>query len=307
MARNERSDAVVKIEERQLGATGLSVTFIGLGALEIGRDWGIGEGDARTRPDETGAAAVLNAALDAGVNLIDTASAYHRSEERIGNSIRHRRHEYVLASKCGEHSDEPKTFYDYTYHAIRNSIRRSRDLLQTSSIDVMQIHFGPEPQKVLDDGECVRAMKDAREAGEIKFLGASINGDVLRRCIDSGDFQVVQVGYSLLHREDHDLISRARDKGVGVLIRSCFAGGWLTSRIATMPPEKRPPKAQALLDLCGGDPTRLYALALHFLESHEGISSVLVGTKSVGNLKQAIQLLGEAANEELLARAKSVV
>jgi aryl-alcohol dehydrogenase-like predicted oxidoreductase len=295
-----------QLEQRRLGATGLNVTLIGFGALEIGRDWGIGDGSARARPDEDGAAEVLNAALDAGINLIDTASAYHRSEERIGKSIAHRRHEYILCSKCGEHNDEPNTFYDFSYDAIRNSIRRSRDLLQASAIDVMQIHFGPDPQKVLDDGECVRAMKDAREAGEIKFLGASINGELLSRCIDRGDFQVVQVGYSLLHREDHDLISRARDRGIGVLIRSGFAGGWLTSRIQSVPPEKRPPKAQAMLDLCGADATKLYSLALQFLAKHDGISSILVGTKSAANLKQAMQLIAEPLDDQLLHKCASL-
>ncbi|MGI9077508.1 MAG: aldo/keto reductase, partial [Gemmatimonadaceae bacterium] len=251
---------MANIEQRDLGATGLKVTLLGLGALEIGRDWGIGEGSARARPDESGAAEVLNAALDAGINLIDTASAYHRSEERIGKSIPHRRKEYTLASKCGEHNDEPNTFYDFSYKAIRESIHRSRELLETDVIDIMQIHFGPDPQKVLDDGECVRAMKDAREAGEIKYLGSSTSGDVLKRCIDSGDFQVVQVGYSLLHQDDGELISRARDKGIGVLIRSGFAGGWLTSRLTSAPREKRPPGAQALLDLCNGDTDKLYSL-----------------------------------------------
>ena len=300
-------DTVPTLQRRPLGATGLNVTLVGLGALEIGRDWGIGDGAARERPDEAGAAAVLSSALDLGINLIDTASAYHRSEERIGKFASTRRSEYVLASKCGEHSAEPDTYYDYSYDAIRASIRRSRELLRCDVIDVMQIHFGPEPAKVLDDGDCVRAMKDAREAGEIRFLGASINGDVLARCIDSGDFQVVQVGYSLLHPEDAPLISKARDRGIGVLIRSGFAGGWLTPRILTAPPEKRPPKAQALLEVCDGDATKLYALALHFLARHDGVSSILVGTKSPQNLARAVRLIQTPPDDELLDRAVGVV
>ena len=290
-------------EKRPLGSTGLDVTLVGFGALEIGRDWGIGQGDARRRPDESGAAEVLNAALDLGINLIDTASAYHRSEERIGKLIAHRRGEYVLATKCGEHNDEPGTFYDFSYDAVRSSIRRSRDLLRTQVIDVMQIHFGPEPAKVLDDGECVRAMKDARETGEIRFLGASIGGELLDRCIDGGDIQVVQVGYSLLHQDDGDRIARARDKGIGVLIRSGFAGGWLSPRVRTVPAEQRPPKVQKLLELCGGDADHLYALALHFLARHAGVSSILVGTKSAANLRRATELIERPVDVGLLERA----
>jgi aryl-alcohol dehydrogenase-like predicted oxidoreductase len=101
------------IQQRPLGETGRQVTFIGFGGLEIGRDWGLGDDASRQRPDDVQAGAVLNAALDAGINLIDTASAYHRSEERIGQSIAHRRGEYFLATKCGEHNDEPGTFYDF--------------------------------------------------------------------------------------------------------------------------------------------------------------------------------------------------
>ena len=291
---------------RLLGATGLNVTLVGFGALEIGRDWGIGQGEARRRPDEERAGEVLNAALDLGVNLIDTASAYHRSEERIGRSIAHRRGEYVLASKCGEHNDEPNTFYDFSYDAVRNSIRRSRELLRTDVIDVMQIHFGPEPAKVLDDGETVRAMKDAREAGEVRFLGASIGGELLDRCIDSGDFQVVQVGYSLLRQDDGERIARARDKGVGVLIRSGFAGGWLSPRVLSVSPEQRPPKVQQLLDLCDGDADRLYALALHFMARHDGISSILVGTKSAANLRRAVELIERPVDVGLLERGARV-
>ena len=291
------------LEKRPLGGTGLDVTLIGFGALEIGRDWGIGEAEARRRPDEHGAAEVLNAALDLDINLIDTASAYHRSEERIGKSIPHRRGEYVLASKCGEHNREPDTYYDFSYRAVRESIKRSLELLRTRVIDVMQIHFGPESAKVLDDGETVRAMKDAREAGEVRFLGASIGGELLERCIDSGDFQVVQVRYSLLHPDDARRISRARDRGIGVLIRSGFAGGWLSPRVLAVPRDQRPPKAQALLDLCGGDADRLYALAIHFLARHAGVSSILVGTKSATNLNRAVELSRVAPDEELLDRA----
>jgi aryl-alcohol dehydrogenase-like predicted oxidoreductase len=130
---------------------------------------------------------------------------------------------------------------------------------------------------------------------------------VLDRCIDSGDFQVVQVGYSLLHPEAAPLIRKAHDRGIGVLIRSGFAGGWLTPRILTAPLEKRPPKAQALLDLCDGDAATLYALALHFLARHDGVSSILVGTKSPQNLTTAVRLIQSPPDEELLDRAIAVV
>lgn len=79
------------LEKRRIPRMGMDLTFIGFGALEIGRDWGLGDADEKRRPDDEAAGEVLRAVLDLGINLIDTASAYHRSEERIGRTIAGRR------------------------------------------------------------------------------------------------------------------------------------------------------------------------------------------------------------------------
>lgn len=295
------------IEKRRLGNTGLEVTAVGFGALEIGRDWGLGTGEARHKPAEEDAAALLHTALDLSINLLDSASAYHRSEERIGKFVSTRRSEYVLATKCGEHSREPDTYYDFSYEAIRDSIQRSRRLLQTDVIDLLQIHFGPDPDQVLDDGGCVRAMKEAQTAGHVRWIGASVDGPVLDRCIDSGDFQVVQVGYSLLHQGEQARIHKAHERGIGVLIRSGFAGGWLTEKSLQMAPAERPPLVNALLALCDGDAAKLRALALHFLLCEPAVSSVLVGTKSREHLQRMVSSLDSPVDDVLLARTAALV
>ena len=295
------------IPQRPLGRTGLSTTMIGFGALEIGRDWGIGDARARQRPGEEEAGRTLAEVLDRGVNIIDTASAYHRSEERIGMYAAARRGEYILATKCGEHNSEPSTFYDFSSGAITTSIANSLRLLRTDVIDVLQIHFGPDPAMVLDSGACVRSMKEAREKGQVRFLGASIDGPLLDRCIDSGDFEVVQVGYSLLRQDEGERIRKAHDKGMGVLVRSGFGGGWLTAHATRVRPEERPPAVNALLDLCGGDGEVLSRLAVRFLAAHEGISSILVGSKSSAHVSSAVDALEGPADEDLLARAIRLV
>src|SRR5690348_13028834 len=119
------------LEKRKLGKTGANVTFIGFGALEIGRDWGIGDPSEKTRPEEEEAGKLLNSVLDLGINIIDSARAYHRSEERIGKFVAKRRAEYFLATKCGEHSTEPTTYYDFSYKAVKDSIDLSLKLLNT--------------------------------------------------------------------------------------------------------------------------------------------------------------------------------
>ena len=95
------------------------------------------------------------ACRDLGINVLDTASAYLLSEERIGKAAAARRGEYFLASKCGEYSNyaEQTTAYDFSYEAVSASIDNSLKLLQTDVIDLMQIHFGPDQQKVIDEDD----------------------------------------------------------------------------------------------------------------------------------------------------------
>lgn len=276
------------LEKRPIGRTGLESTFVGFGALEIGRDWGLGDAGERQRPEDAEAGRALHAVLDLGLNLIDTAAAYHRSEERIGAHIAGRRSEYVLATKCGEHSREPDTVYDFSYGAIRRSIDESLAKLGTDVIDLMQIHFGPDPRKVLDDGETVAAMKDARAEGKIRFLGASTGGDIALRCIASGDFDVLQLEYSLTNRGDEGVVRLCGDRGIGVLVRGGLAWGRLTSRVIPHVESlngRDKSSTKALLDLAGGDGRKLTALALQFLHRNRHVSSVLVGTRRAAHVK----------------------
>ncbi len=282
------------LEKRPLGRTGLESTFIGFGALEIGRDWGLGGTGERQRPEDAEAGRVLNSVLDLGLNLIDTAAAYHRSEERIGAHIADRRSEYVLATKCGEHDREPDTFYEFSYRAIRRSIDESLVKLGTDVVDLMQIHFGPDPRKVLDDGETVAAMKDARAEGKIRFLGASTGGDIALRCIASGDFDVLQLECSLTNRRDEGIIRLCGARGIGVLVRGGLACGRLTSRVIPHLEslnERERSLTTALLALVGGDGRSLTALALQFLYRNPHVSSVLAGTKRIEHLQANLDLL----------------
>ncbi|MEV2932966.1 aldo/keto reductase [Paenibacillus larvae] len=297
------------LEKRSIKRLGKEVTFVGFGALEIGRNWGLGSGTEVERPDEAGASEVLNGVLDAGINLIDTASAYHRSEERIGLFVSDRRNEYILASKCGEHNNEPHTYYDFTYKAVKESIDQSLIKLKTDIIDIMQIHFGPDPEEVLNRGETVAAMKDARKEGKIRFLGASIDGGLATRCIRSGDFDVMQMAYSLLDQGNKENIRLAHDKGMGVFIRSGLAAGKLTKRViphlGSDFPEKE--KVKKLLVLVDGDGDRLTELALNFLYNEPGVSSVLAGSKSLSHIKQNLELLARPLDQSLLDRALAIV
>ncbi len=299
------------LEKRYIPKTNHSVSFLGFGALEIGRDWGIGDQDKRRCPSEKTAGVVLDAVLDAGINLIDTASAYHKSEERIGKFISHRRKEYILSTKCGEHNNEPGTYYDFSYGAIRESIDNSLRLLNTDFIDIMFIHFSRdyyESMKVIDKGETLQALNDTRKEGKVRLLGASANGDLARKCILSGDFEVMQMDYNLLDRENEENIELCRERGIGVFARTGLAKGLLTSKAADMMgadfPQKE--KMKKLLRLTGNDYNRLTRLAFHFLYQTKGITSVLVGTKDPLRIGLNMRIIDSEIEQELIEKAMNI-
>jgi aryl-alcohol dehydrogenase-like predicted oxidoreductase len=298
------------LELRRLGRTGAQVTFVGFGALEIGRNWGFGDAKATQRPDDDTTISVLNGVLDLGINLIDTASAYHQSEHRIGKGISQRRAEFFLASKCGEHNQEPSTYYDFSYAAVKASIEHSLQRMQVRQIDLMQIHFGPNPAQVLADGETLRAMQAAQVEGKIRFLGASAAGEITRFCIETGNIDVLQLEYNLLNQQDADLIALCQQRGIGVLIRGGVARGLLTPKVIpwleTLSPVLKP-KLKAVLNFLNNDGERLMTLALSFLHQNAGISSILVGSKNLQHLQQNLALLETPIDPDVLSHVLAIL
>jgi aryl-alcohol dehydrogenase-like predicted oxidoreductase len=284
---------------------------VGFGALEIGRDWGMGDAE---RPAEADAIDVTRGVLDLGINILDTASAYLLSEERIGKAVPERRAEYFLASKCGEYSNlaDQTTAYDFSYEAVSRSIDNSLALLKTDCIDLMQIHFGPDIQKVIDEGETVRAMKDAKAAGKIKALGASCDGDFARQCIESGDFDVMQMNYSLLDRGNEPNIASCAAKGIGVFVRTGLGRGKLTPKILregeleVISGDSERAKLSALIELVGGDGNLLMALAIQFLHANPGVSSALLGSKSLAHVAHDLELAEMELPAGMLDKAISI-
>lgn len=300
------------MQTRPLGRTGSQVSVLGLGALEIGRDWGLGDAAARQRCDEPTALAVVDEALRLGMTCIDTARAYHRSEERLGLALQGRRDQVFLATKCGEHSREPETYYDFSYGAITDSIEESLRLLRTDQVDLLQIHWGPAEHEQRLWQETVPAMQAAREAGKTRLLGASCPTGQIERCIESGAFDVLQVSYNLLDRSAEPGIAAAAEAGLGIIVRDGLGAGRLTPRVcATLEQDEQlARRLRPLLRSLGADETgieaaaaRLPALALAFLLRNPGVSSILVGTKSPQHLGEDVAALSEQIPDGLLEDA----
>ena len=158
---------------RKLGRTGLDVSVLGFGALEIGRNWPYWRKEKSdfSRPTESDALRVIHSALDQGINLFDTAPAYFASEEILGKAFKGIRKNILIASKCGEWFDGEKSVYNYSYSETKIFIENSLRLLQTDYIDLIQIHSANVD--IIRNGETLIAMKDLQKEGKVRFLGLS--------------------------------------------------------------------------------------------------------------------------------------
>jgi aryl-alcohol dehydrogenase-like predicted oxidoreductase len=268
------------MHKRRLGRTGLMVSEIGLGALEIGRDWGI-VADDLGKPDEEQAMQVLELATQLGINLIDSARAYVLSEERIGKALasgRLRRDQVVLTTKAGEHFDEQTgSLYDYSYQAILSSLEESLELLHTPYVDLMQIHSAP--LDVVRSGEAMRALQDARAAGRCRFVGASFDDpQACREAIATGDYDTIQINYNLLERAKAEpLIAAAAQADVGVLVKQPLGMGLLTDKVLHASAAEQARVVPYLFLRREGQ--TLSQGALRFVLSSPGVHSVLCGSK----------------------------
>jgi len=212
------------IPTRELGRTGLPVTVLGYGAMELrgaprGRD--VTEAQAET---------ILNAALDAGINYIDTSIDYGLSEERIGRYIGHRRSEFYLASKCGclvgatPAAPGQRNAHVFTRDNILRGVEQSLARIKTDHLDVVQFHASPSKQTLEEHG-ALDALLELKEAGKVRFIGMSATLPHLLDHIAMGVFDVFQVPYSAVEREHEAAIGAAADAGAGIVVRGGAAKG----------------------------------------------------------------------------------
>ena len=194
------------MEIRTLGRTGLSVAVLGFGAAPL----------AYLDTERRRAAQVLNLLLDAGVNLIDTAASYPGSEEFLGEFFAPRRDQYVLVSKCGNADDGGLP--PWSGQAIAHSVDRSLRRLRTDRIDVMLLHTcGLD---VLQKGEALGALVEARQAGKIRFAGYSGDNDAAGWAAAHPDVAVVETSLNIVDQINIDtVLPVAREHNVGVIAK----------------------------------------------------------------------------------------
>ncbi len=269
-----------------LGRTGFEVTSLGFGAMELRGEPG---GPAIS---EAEADALLNAVLDAGINLIDTSPDYGASEDCIGRAIAHRRNEYFLASKCGCVPGAPMgTDHVHTAENVRAGVEASLRRMKTDHLDLVQFHRSLT-QAEYDEHGALQALLDLRDAGKVRFVGVSGTLPNLDEQIGMGVFDAFQIPYSALQREHEDVIARASAAGAGIIIRGGAARGtpsdWEGRRNYMLPGTISKDRwEQAKLDELLNGLTRM-EFTLRFTLSNPDLDTTIVGTRSVAHLQDNI-------------------
>jgi len=216
------------MQHRSLGQTGLEVSPIAFGSFKIGRNQGIKYPDHYDLPDDATVEKLLNEVLDMGITLIDTAPAYGLSEERIGRSIAHRRHEYVLTTKVGETFADGNSAYDFSEAAIQSNLTGSLRRLKTDVLDLVLIHSDGDDLRILNETDVIETLERFKSQGHARAIGLSgrtVEG--ARQALKWAD--VLMIEYHLDDRSHESLIAEAAAQGTGILVKKGLAAGHLDS------------------------------------------------------------------------------
>ena len=278
------------METRTLGSTDLRVSALGLGTVELGIPYGIGQPPP---PDDDTCLRLLHRARDEGVTYIDTAPAYGRSEELVGRAFPGGR-DVVVATKVSLRDDSGALLPPQLLsRAISDSVDRSRRRLSAETLDLLQIHN-------LGEGELgealLAAMAEQVEAGHVRHWGVSTYGRLAprealrhRRSID-----VLQVAYSILDRTlEEEILPRCREQDVGLVVRSVFLQGVLSARRRDLGPRLEPLRraADAAGRVADGLGIGLPDLALRFALHESRAHVTLVGTAHPDELDANLRAL----------------
>ena len=270
------------MEKRRLGKTDMEVSVLGFGGSEIGYE----------QASREIVAELLNSALDAGLNVIDTAECYHNSEELIGEAVSNRRSEFYLFTKCGH----PHGFgerADWSKDSILESIQRSLRRLKTDKIDIVQLHSCSETE--LRKGEAIEALQTARDRGYTRYLGYSGDSHAARFAVESGAFDTLQTSINIADQEALGLtLPLAREKKMGVIAKRPIGNAaWKTGHrpIDSYHHEYWERLRKLNYDFLHGDLERSISIALRFTLSVPGVHTAIVGTKKPERWEQNAKLL----------------
>ncbi len=233
---------------------------------------------------------VLNSALDAGINVIDTAECYEGGEKSIGNAISKRRDEFLLFTKCGHPRGIGSA--DWSASSILQSIERSLRRLQTDRIDLIQLHGCSEA--VLKKGEAISALEKARERGWVRYLGYSGDGHPARFAVECDAFDALQTSINIADQEAVSQIAPlTRARNIGLIAKRPLANfAWKTGHkpINSYHHQYYERLRKLNFDFLRNDEGSI-AIALRFVLSVPGVHTAIVGTTKPERCQENARLL----------------
>ncbi|MFC1419026.1 aldo/keto reductase [Streptacidiphilus cavernicola] len=306
------------MQYRNLGRTGIRISPYALGTLMFASSIG--------NPDHGDSIRIIHKALDAGINFVDTADAYGDSEEVVGKALKGRRDNVVLATKVsrpmGDDPNQQGTSRRWIVKAVENSLRR----LQTDHIDLYQIHR-------LDPGtdveETLSALTDLIRGGKVRAVGTSTApaSDIVeaqwvaeRRGLER--FRTEQPPYSLLNRGiEREVLPVTQRYGIGTLVWGPFAQGLLTGRVRRdqenglrraglfkhLNDERRIDAVEQLIPVAADAGMPMTHLAMAFAIAHPGVTSALIGPRTMDHLDDLLGGLDVALGDDVLDRIDAIV
>ncbi len=295
------------MDQKQLGQTELFLSRIGLGTWAMGGPWMYGWGPQ----SDSESIKTIHAALDHGVNWIDTAPVYGlgHSEEIVGKALKSVSKKPILATKCGltwnaRGRVKPRLKRESVFKEAEASLRR----LNIERIDLYQIHW---PMPEADIGEAWEALGELKNQGKIRYAGVSnFSVQQLERMNRIHRVASVQSPYSLLKRGiEDDLFAYCRENRIGILAYSPLQCGLLTGkmtpeRISSLPPDDhrthdpmfKNPELSVHLELIGrlkdisiSSGFQTPELAIAWVLSHPEITSAIVGARNPGQLNTTLR------------------
>jgi aryl-alcohol dehydrogenase-like predicted oxidoreductase len=291
---------------RRLGRTGLEVSELGLGTVELGQDWGIEVPGEFGCPEEADALKLLDRAVELGVNFLDTARVYKKSEERIGRFLKsmgsdaERVH---VATKVYLHKkDGPAGLRRET----RSCLERSLQALQLECIDLVQLHSARAED--IADSTAWEVLDKARDEGLLCYIGATFyDAEAARAAVECGAYETIQVTYNPLMFSAGPVIDLAAEKEVGVIVKSPLLKGAFSYKREHLSEEMRRTRELAgeFRFLERSDQT-LPQGCVRYALARPGVSTVIAGTQRVRHLEENAEGADGALTAEELSRIEEL-
>ncbi len=305
---------------REIGKSGVHCSCVALGTWELaGNVWGA--------VDEASAIETIRTAADSGITLIDTAASYGagRSEILVGKAIKGIRDQIILATKGGAHFNPARNAMDHdlSAEAVRRDVEESLRRLDTDHIDLYFFHY-PDPDRPVAEG--IETLEELRKEGKIRMIGLSnYSQEQLAEAMQYGTIDCAQFRYSMLTRENEELVRFCGEHQVGVLSYASLAGGMLSGRYRTEPvfeegdrrtffyPFLKEPefgRCRKLVDVVEQTAAQhgisTVDAAIQWVLAQKGMTAALVGTKNAQRAGRNAKALDVMLDEADFARFDEV-